>query len=127
MSETEPTIHRRTQESIPWGYDIGAIDDFARTIFRSPEPLRPDRCGEFLELVHELAETEQLAPREFELLNFLYLPGLTYAEAGAVVGRDGRYAMRTHAKAAVLMVAAMRERTEWAETAVRDYWLVTRG
>lgn len=119
--------HHRAAESIPWGHDTSAIDTFAHTIFKSTESLRPDRCGEFLDLIHELAEAEYLLPRETEVLNRLYLPKATYAQAGEAVFRDGGYAIQVHDKAVALMAAAMHERAEWAETNTRDYWLVTGG
>ena len=121
----ETIITHRVGESIHWGYDIEAIDDFTHTIFRSAENLRPDRCGEFLELIHELVEAEHLRPREAEVLNRLYLPEATYAHAGAAVFRDGRYAVHVHAKAVELLAAAMRERADQVEVGVREYWLVT--
>ena len=117
--------HQYVSESIPWGYDITAIDDFARMIFKSPEGLRPDRCGEFLELIHKLVQAEHFVPREAEVLNRLYLPGVTYAQAAEAVGREGRYAMEVHTKALELLAAAMQERAEWAEIGSREYWLVT--
>ncbi len=119
----KPTIQHQVEQSIPWGHDIAAIDAFTRTIFESSETLRPDRCGEFLELIHELAAAEHLLPREVEALNRLYLPDTTYADAGEAVGRDGRYAVDVHAKAAELMAAAMRERAASAEMNARAYWL----